>query len=62
MGTTRRDLPGAGLALSLPFAVRAQSSDAPAQLRLGFQKSAVNLVLVKQTGVPERRFPTTRAP
>ncbi|WKB54709.1 sulfonate ABC transporter substrate-binding protein [Eleftheria terrae] len=46
-----------GLAGSLPT-VRAQ--DAPAQLRIGFQKSAVNLVVLKQQGALEKRFPATR--
>lgn len=32
---------------------------APPQLRLGFQKSAVNLVVLKQQGVLEKRFPGT---
>jgi len=37
---------------------RAQSSAeaAPAQLRIGFQKSAVNLVILKQQGALEKRF------
>jgi sulfonate transport system substrate-binding protein len=30
---------------------------APAQLRIGYQKSAVNLVVLKQHGVLEKRFP-----
>jgi len=33
---------------------------APEQLRIGYQKSAVNLVILKQQGVLEKRFPTTR--
>lgn len=32
----------------------------PAQLRIGFQKSAVNLVILKQQGALEKRFPNTR--
>lgn len=32
----------------------------PAQLRIGYQKSAVNLVILKQQGVLEKRFPSTR--
>ncbi|WP_197337495.1 aliphatic sulfonate ABC transporter substrate-binding protein [Ralstonia solanacearum] len=32
----------------------------PAQLRIGFQKSAVNLVIVKESRALERRFPDTR--
>ena len=33
---------------------------APAQLRIGYQKSAVNLVLLKQHGVLEKRLPQTQ--
>ena len=33
---------------------------APELLRIGYQKSAVNLVILKQQGVLEKRFPTTR--
>ncbi|EAP71918.1 Alkanesulfonates-binding protein [Ralstonia solanacearum UW551] len=32
----------------------------PAQLRIGFQKSAVNLVIVKESRALEQRFPDTR--
>jgi sulfonate transport system substrate-binding protein len=32
----------------------------PAELRIGFQKSAVNLVLLKQLGTLEKRFPGTK--
>ncbi len=39
---------------------RAQRDEAPAQLRIGYQKSAVNLVILKQQGVLERRFPQAR--
>jgi sulfonate transport system substrate-binding protein len=42
---------------------RAQSrpaADALAQLRIGYQKSAVNLVLLKQEGALEKRFPAAR--
>ena len=33
---------------------------APELLRIGYQKSAVNLVILKQQGVLEKRFPTTK--
>ncbi|RZU00946.1 sulfonate ABC transporter substrate-binding protein [Rivibacter subsaxonicus] len=33
---------------------------APAQIRIGFQKSAVNLVILKQQGALEKRFPNAR--
>lgn len=32
----------------------------PPQLRIGYQKAAVNLVILKQQGVLEKRFPNTR--
>lgn len=61
MSTTRRSfnaaLLGAPFVLSSP-AVFAQS--APPQLRIGFQKSAVNLVILKQQGVLEKKFPNTK--
>ncbi len=53
--------------LTGPVALRtawAQAPDAPSlpvtQLRIGYQKSAVNLVVVKQTRALERRFPDAR--
>lgn len=49
----------AAAASLLPLGARAQS-DAPAQLRIGFQKSAVNLVILKQQGALEKRFPATK--
>ena len=42
---------------------RAQGAPAvqgPEQLRIGYQKSAVNLVILKQQGALEKRFPGTR--
>jgi sulfonate transport system substrate-binding protein len=36
------------------------SGKAPALLRIGYQKSAVNLVILKQQGVLEKRFPQTK--
>lgn len=38
----------------------APAEKAPGQLRIGYQKSAVNLVILKQQGVLEKRFPNTR--
>lgn len=35
-------------------------SKAPEVLRIGYQKSAVNLVILKQQGILEKRFPETR--
>jgi sulfonate transport system substrate-binding protein len=36
------------------------SSKAPDQIRIGYQKSAVNLVILKQQGALEKRFPQTK--
>jgi len=58
MSLTRRELLQAGLgaaAVSLPAFARAAES-APAQLRIGFQKAAVNLVVLKQQAALEKRF------
>jgi sulfonate transport system substrate-binding protein len=62
MGATRREFVGAGIALAaLPLAGHAQSELTQLQqLRIGFQKSAVNLVIVKQQGVLEKRFPNAK--
>lgn len=56
---------GAALALTVSPSVNAQSEPSrggsvPAQLRIGFQKSSVNLVLLKQQGTLEARFPDTK--
>lgn len=49
-------------ALNWGLAARAQTATAkdPELLRIGYQKSAVNLVILKQQGVLEKRFPTTK--
>ena len=63
MGATRRQFVGAGLVWVLPLSARAQSAGDLTQLqqlRIGFQKSAVNLVIVKQQGVLEKRFPNAK--
>jgi sulfonate transport system substrate-binding protein len=36
------------------------AGDGPALLRIGYQKSAVNLVILKQEGALEKRFPSAR--
>ncbi|MEI6600524.1 MAG: sulfonate ABC transporter substrate-binding protein [Comamonadaceae bacterium] len=52
--------------LSAPIASRSvwaqtvAASPAPEQLRIGYQKSAANLVIVKQQGTLEKRFPQTK--
>ncbi|WP_421955432.1 aliphatic sulfonate ABC transporter substrate-binding protein [Polaromonas sp.] len=38
----------------------AKAEKAPEQLRIGYQKSAVNLVILKQQGALEKRFPGTK--
>jgi sulfonate transport system substrate-binding protein len=48
-----------GLARAAARTAAAEAA-APPQLRIGFQKSAVNLVLLKQQGVLEKRYPSTR--
>lgn len=54
---TRRFL----LASAIALGVRpAAAQGTPPQLRIGFQKSAVNLVLVKQAGALEKRFPASK--
>jgi sulfonate transport system substrate-binding protein len=46
----------------MPGWARAQSAGdkAPEVLRIGYQKSAVNLVILKQQGVLEKRFPNSK--
>ena len=46
--------------LSPAFAQAAPASKALDVLRIGYQKSAVNLVILKQQGVLEKRFPNTK--
>jgi sulfonate transport system substrate-binding protein len=53
----------AGFGLSATAGLQAQTQAlpaGPAQLRIGFQKSSVNLVLLKQRGQLEKAFPGTR--
>ncbi len=63
---TRRRLLQAGAsttalgALGVPAFARAATADAPTQLRIGFQKSAVNLVILKQQGALEKTFPAAK--
>jgi len=46
--------------LGLKAARAQQTTPQPPQLRIGYQKAAVNLVILKQQGVLEKRFPNTR--
>lgn len=48
------------IALPGAWAQNATTGKAPEQLRIGYQKSAVNLVILKQQGVLEKRFPQTK--
>jgi sulfonate transport system substrate-binding protein len=41
-------------------ALRAAADGAPAQLRIGFQKSSINLLVARQLGLVEKRFAGTR--
>jgi sulfonate transport system substrate-binding protein len=46
--------------LNPAFAQVAPASKAPELLRIGYQKSAANLVILKQQGALEKRFPQTK--
>lgn len=46
--------------VSLPLANAQTGGKVPELLRIGYQKSAVNLVILKQQGVLEKRFPNTK--
>jgi sulfonate transport system substrate-binding protein len=48
------------IASSSVWAQSSPASKAPTLLRIGYQKSAVNLVILKQQGVLEKRFPQTK--
>ena len=50
----------ANAATAAPAAAGLPKVTAPAQLRIGFQKSAVNLVIVKENHALEQRFPGTK--
>ena len=49
-----------GLGFGAAKAQTATPGKAPEQLRIGYQKSAVNLVILKQQGALEKRFPNTK--
>lgn len=53
-------LGSSGLAAQPVRATGVGAQAAPAELRIGFQKSSVNLVVLKQQGTLERRFPGTQ--
>jgi sulfonate transport system substrate-binding protein len=51
----------APVGLSLAWAQgKDKTAQSPEVLRIGYQKSAVNLVILKQQGVLEKRFPSTK--
>ena len=49
-----------GAAMLLTSSRAAAAGPDPSQLRIGFQKSAVNLVILKQQGALEKRFPSSK--
>ena len=49
-----------GLGFGAAKAQTGAPGKAPEQLRIGYQKSAVNLVILKQQGALEKRFPNTK--
>lgn len=49
-----------GLGLKSAGAQQAAAQTQPTQLRIGYQKAAVNLVILKQQGALEKLFPNTR--
>ena len=51
---------GGIIGASPAWAQGGKNEKAPEQIRIGYQKSAVNLVILKQQGVLEKRFPNTR--
>jgi sulfonate transport system substrate-binding protein len=57
---TTASLWGLGLQGAKAQPAAAKAEKAPEQLRIGYQKSAVNLVILKQKGVLEKRFPNTK--
>ena len=57
---TTASLWGLGLQGAKAQPAAAKAEKAPEQLRIGYQKAAVNLVVLKQKGVLEKRFPNTR--
>ncbi|MBY0467913.1 MAG: ABC transporter substrate-binding protein, partial [Burkholderiaceae bacterium] len=60
LNTTLAVWPLASLSGLANAATAAPPRPAPALLRIGFQKSAVNLVILKQQGTLEQRFPDSK--
>src|SRR6187402_24007 len=60
IAATTASLWGLGLKGAGAQSAAAKNDKAPEQLRIGYQKSAVNLVILKQKSVLEKRFPNTK--
>lgn len=63
MSSFTRHLKGllAALVLLAGLAANAHAAErAPSELRIGFQKSSINLLIVKQLGLLEKRFPAAK--
>jgi len=60
IAATTAALWGLGLPGAKAQPAAAKAEKAPEQLRIGYQKAAVNLVVLKQKSVLEKRFPNTR--
>jgi len=60
IASTTAALWGLGIQAARSQQPSAATEKAPEQLRIGYQKSAVNLVILKQLGVLEKRFPNTK--
>ncbi|MES2942590.1 MAG: sulfonate ABC transporter substrate-binding protein [Pseudomonadota bacterium] len=58
--TTTAALWGLGISSARAQSTPARSDKAPELLRIGYQKAAVNLVILKQQGALEKLFPNTR--
>ncbi len=60
-GRALLSLLAAALVLLVPVATRADASGGvPAEIRIGYQKSSINLLVAKQLGLVEQRFPGAR--
>ena len=60
IASTTMALWGLGAVGAQSPSAKSDRDEAPEQLRIGYQKSAVNLVILKQQGTLEKRFPNTK--
>ena len=60
IASTTMALWGLGAVAAQSPSAKSDRDKAPDQLRIGYQKSAVNLVILKQQGTLEKRFPNTK--